>query len=52
MKEWFWKEGITVEEAFRVIDHDFDGYIKKNDIEHFIINVLQTPEKEISNSKI
>lgn len=40
MKEWFQRESISVEDAFRVIDHDFDGFIKKNDIDHFIKNVL------------
>ncbi len=52
MKEWFQREQISVEDAFRVIDHDFDGFIKKNDIDYFIKNVLQTPEKEVSSGKV
>lgn len=48
MKEWFKVEEITVDDAFRVIDQDFDGYIGKQDIEKFLLEVLHVSAKEIS----
>ena len=52
LRRWFEREQLSIEDAFRVLDHDFDGFIKNNDIDYFLRHVLQVPEKEISPSKI
>lgn len=52
MKKWFKLEEITVEDAFRVMDIDFDGQINKSDIEKFLIEVLHVIEKDITPLRI
>ena len=37
IRSWFKEEGITVDDAFRVIDRDFDGFIGKEDVQEFLI---------------
>lgn len=32
IRQWFKKENINVEEAFKTIDRDFDGFIGKQDL--------------------
>ena len=32
IRQWFKKESINVEEAFKTIDRDFDGFIGKQDL--------------------
>jgi hypothetical protein len=32
LKSWVVKEKITVEEAFKCFDKDFDGFVNKNDL--------------------
>ena len=39
-------------DAFRVLDKDFDGTVSKPDLENFILAVLKEEEKEITPSRI
>lgn len=32
IKKWYKEQGLTIEDAFRVFDKDFDGFINKSDI--------------------
>lgn len=43
---------MTIEDAFRVMDKDFDGFIGKKDIEAFLLEVLHVSPKDITNDKI
>lgn len=52
MKRWFKFEEITVDDAFRVIDYDFDGFIGKYDIEKFLLEVLHVSPKNITPVRI
>jgi len=40
IKRWIQKENITVTEAFKIIDNDFDGLIGKKDLSNFLNRVL------------
>ena len=52
IKTWFQTAKITITDCFRILDHDFDGQISKQDLQNFIINVLKEQEKEITESKL
>ncbi len=52
MKEWQKAEHLTVDDAFRVMDYDFDGYINKKDLESFVVEVLHVSPKEIDVVRI
>ena len=41
IKEWIQKERITVEEAFKNFDHDFDGIVSKEDLKWGLINIIK-----------
>lgn len=34
-----------MEDAFRAVDDDFDGFIDRNDLKNFLINILNIPSK-------
>ena len=48
IRNWVHKENLTVEEAFRAIDKDFDGFISKTDIQNYLKEVLKFEDKEIT----
>lgn len=53
IKEWIINENITVEEAFKAFDHDFDGYIDMNDLKWILVNILKVGEaSSISQVKL
>jgi Ca2+-binding EF-hand superfamily protein len=39
--------GITIEEAFKAFDRDFDGKINKADLKWVLINILKIDEETI-----
>ena len=41
-----------MEDAFRSADRDFDGFINKNDLRLFLIEVIKIQEKEITSPRI
>ena len=41
MKKYIQENGITVEEAFKAFDWDFDGKINKGDLKWVLINILK-----------
>ena len=52
VKQWIQREKITVEEAFKCFDRDFDGVVKKDDLRWSIINILKVKEEEILPTKL
>ena len=52
IKEWIINERITVEEAFKCFDKDFDGFIMKDDLRWALINLLKVKEEEILPTKL
>jgi len=43
---------LNAEDAFRIIDIDFDGKISKKDLTSFLKDVLKIPSTEITTSRI
>ncbi|KAL4439089.1 hypothetical protein ABPG74_008864 [Tetrahymena malaccensis] len=52
MKDWFKTEKLTLEDAFRVFDKDFDGVISKNDLRSFLEDVLKCPKEDLTNARL
>lgn len=52
IKLWIAREKITIEEAFKCFDRDFDGFVKKEDLRWGIINILKVKEEEILPTKL
>ena len=52
IKNWVVSERITVEEAFKSFDRDFDGYVKKEDLRWSLINILKIKEEELLPTKL
>ena len=42
IKQWVIDEGITVEEAFKAFDRDFDGFINLKDLKWIIENIIKS----------
>ena len=43
--EWVDKNNLSPDDAFRVIDHDFDGFLSRSDLSRFLKTILHLPEK-------
>jgi Ca2+-binding EF-hand superfamily protein len=52
LRQWVARERITVEEAFKSFDKDFDGYVSKQDLRWALINVLKLAEEDIYPTKL
>ncbi len=52
IRMWILQERITVEEAFKCFDRDFDGLVNKADLEWAIVHILKVKEEEIFQTKI
>lgn len=52
LRQWWQSEAISVEDAFRTVDRDFDGEISKNDIRMFLLEVLKMDVKELQVGRI
>ncbi|CAK62279.1 unnamed protein product (macronuclear) [Paramecium tetraurelia] len=52
IRNWCQRENITIEDAFRTFDKDFDGQINKADLRTFLKDILKVEEKEITEAKI
>jgi Ca2+-binding EF-hand superfamily protein len=46
------KKDIDIDEAFRLADFDFDGFLSQSDIRLFLIKFLGVNEKEILSAKL
>lgn len=45
IKDWIRSESITVEEAFKAFDRDFDGFIDLEDLKWILTNILKCADK-------
>ena len=52
MKTYFTLRQINPEDAFRMVDFDFDGNINKSDLTEFLLRVLLVPKREINPPRI
>jgi Ca2+-binding EF-hand superfamily protein len=52
MMDWLERENLTVSEAFKIIDSDFDGLIGRKDLILFCKNVLKMKRHDLSSTKI
>ena len=52
IRNWILRESITVEEAFRAFDKDFDGVVSLEDLKKALIEILKYKESEVSVSKM
>jgi Ca2+-binding EF-hand superfamily protein len=52
LKEWIKNKKITIEEAFKCFDRDFDGIVDKADLKWGLINVLNVKEADIQATKL
>ena len=52
MKQWFFGSGVTSEDAFRIMDSDYDQLISKSDLRHFLQSILFIPVEEVTSIRI
>lgn len=52
IREWYKGEGISLFDAFRTVDKDFDGFINKNDLKTFLLEVLKFQENDLTNTRL
>jgi hypothetical protein len=48
IKEWHTQSGLTIEDAFKLIDRDADTYITEKDLHYFLREKLKYQERELS----
>lgn len=52
IKQWINVSRITVEEAFKSFDRDFDGAINKEDLRWALLNIMQVKPEQIMPTKL
>lgn len=52
IRDWYKGEGISLFDAFRTVDKDFDGFINKNDLKTFLLEVLKFQENDLTNTRL
>ena len=52
IRAWILRENVSVEEAFRAFDKDFDGVMSVEDLKKSLIGILKYKESEVSVSKV
>ena len=52
IRNWCHRENLTVEDAFRTFDKDYDGEISKGDIKTFMLDILKIEEKVVTEGKL
>lgn len=52
IRNWVNRENLTVEDAFRTFDKDYDGEISKADIHTYLLDILKIEHKEITQAKV
>lgn len=48
IRNWVKRENLTVEDAFRTFDKDYDGEISKADIHTYLLDILKIESTEIT----
>ena len=52
IKQWVTKERLTVHEAFKCFDKDFDGFISKDDLRESLTDILEISPNTIQATKL
>ena len=52
IKQWIAGQSLTAEEAFKLFDKDFDGKVSKSDLKTAILNNIQVPSYQITETKL
>ncbi len=52
IKHWIHSERITIEEAFKCFDKDFDGFVSKTDLRWALINIIKIKDEDILPTKL
>jgi Ca2+-binding EF-hand superfamily protein len=52
IRDWISSENLTIEDAFRAFDKDFDGIMSKDDLKRSLIEILKYEEREMPSSRI
>lgn len=52
IRQWVKQQGLTVEEAFKCFDKDFDGFISKGDLRDSIVEILGLDASTIQPTKL
>lgn len=48
IRNWFNLQTISLDEAFKIVDSDFDGIISKKDLAHFLEETLHISPEQVS----
>ena len=52
IQDWYFAAGITSEDAFRMMDLDYDQLVSKHDLKIFLESILFIPAEEITSVRI
>lgn len=52
IKQWVLAQELTVEEAFKCFDKDFDGFISKQDLRDALTEILEINPKTVQPTKL
>ena len=52
IKKWIADQKLTVAEAFKCFDKDFDGFISKKDLRECLTDILEINPKQIQQTKL
>ena len=52
IKEWYRGSTLSVEDGFKVIDEDNDGYISEKDLHCFLKEKLKYQERELTSVRL
>jgi len=52
IQAYFEDRGVTKEDAFKMVDGDFDGNISKPDLKKFLIKIMSIPAEEVTDPRL
>jgi len=52
IRQWIVDQGLTVEEAFKCFDKDFDGFISKQDLKRSLLDILEIDAASVLPTKL
>jgi Ca2+-binding EF-hand superfamily protein/nucleoid DNA-binding protein len=52
IRAWILKENVTIEEAFRAFDKDFDGVLSQEDLKKSLVAILKYSENDVTVNKV
>jgi len=52
MRQWYQRENFSIEDAFRVIDRNYNGEVNKDDLRRFLLEILKIKEEEVTQGRL